>query len=72
MSTANLLRRVKKLEAGENPDYSKEWALPANPTVKWDDRHPGNGVSTRVFHDSGRYHKWERSSRRRFWGLKGK
>jgi hypothetical protein len=26
MSTANLLRRVKKLEAGENPDYSKEWA----------------------------------------------
>lgn len=47
-------------------------ALPVNPTEKRDDRHPGDGVSKRVFHDSDRYNKWGRSSRRRFWGLRGK
>ena len=38
-------------------------ALPVNPTEKWDDRHPGDGVSMRVYENSDRYIKWGRSSR---------
>lgn len=50
---------------------SEEEALPVFPTEERDDRHPGDRVSTRVFHDSGRYNVWERSSRQRLLDLVG-
>ncbi len=47
-------------------------ALPVIPTVRRDDRHPGDRVSTRFFDDAGRYRIWERSSRQGFSGLRGR